>query len=134
MQLPAGRIVEYKYVVLSADGRHATAWQGGNNSVLAVQAGEKAVEVFDNWCAHPLAVLRRQELIERGSECQAVGVGLDLGKLMERCVSGPVHTRLDISKGRSGGPGNAGRDGGPCDMPHWCSRPNKLHVVHWLHS
>lgn len=97
MQLPAGRIVEYKYVVLSADGRHATAWQGGNNSVLAVQAGEKAVEVFDNWCAHPLAVLRRQELIERGSECQAVGVGLDLGKLMERCVSGPVHTRLDIS-------------------------------------
>ena len=41
--------VEYKFVVLSADGSHACAWQSGNNSVLAVQAGEDTVEVFDNW-------------------------------------------------------------------------------------
>jgi len=57
VQLPAGRIVEYKYVVLAADGNHATAWQGGNNSVLAVQAGERTVEVFDNWTGQPGAAV-----------------------------------------------------------------------------
>jgi hypothetical protein len=41
--------VEYKFVVLAADGTHAAAWQSGNNSVLAVQAGEETLEVFDNW-------------------------------------------------------------------------------------
>ena len=41
--------VEYKFLVLAADGAHAAAWQAGNNSVLAVQAGEEALEVFDNW-------------------------------------------------------------------------------------
>jgi hypothetical protein len=41
--------VEYKFVVLAADGVNAAAWQSGNNSVLAVQAGEEALEVFDNW-------------------------------------------------------------------------------------
>lgn len=41
--------VEYKFVVLAADGVSAAAWQSGNNSVLAVQAGEQALEVFDNW-------------------------------------------------------------------------------------
>ena len=41
--------VEYKFVVLAADGVSAAAWQSGNNSVLAVQAGEEALEVFDNW-------------------------------------------------------------------------------------
>lgn len=50
VELPAGRIVEYKYVVLASDGGTATAWQLGNNSVLAIQGGEKTVEVFDNWC------------------------------------------------------------------------------------
>lgn len=43
--------VEYKFVVLAADGVNAAAWQAGNNSVLAVQAGEEALEVFDNWWA-----------------------------------------------------------------------------------
>ena len=41
--------VEYKFVVVAADGVSAAAWQSGNNSVLAVQAGEEALEVFDNW-------------------------------------------------------------------------------------
>jgi hypothetical protein len=41
--------VEYKFFVLAADGMHAAAWQSGNNSVLAVQAGEEALEVYDNW-------------------------------------------------------------------------------------
>ncbi len=51
MELPTARVVEYKFVVLESDGSHAAAWQSGNNSVLAVQAGEETVEVFDNWCA-----------------------------------------------------------------------------------
>lgn len=41
--------VEYKFAVLEADGTYASAWQSGNNSVLAVQAGEETLEVFDNW-------------------------------------------------------------------------------------
>ena len=36
--LPAGALVEYKYVLVGADGR-ALAWQRGNNAVLAVSAG-----------------------------------------------------------------------------------------------
>jgi len=51
VELPTARVVEYKFVVLESDGSHAAAWQSGNNSVLAVQAGEETVEVFDNWCA-----------------------------------------------------------------------------------
>ena len=46
---PAGGVVEYKYVLLDHSGQHALAWQGGNNSVLALRAGEELVEVFDNW-------------------------------------------------------------------------------------
>ncbi len=49
VDLPTNRIVEYKFVVLSSDGVNASSWQTGNNSVLAVQAGEETVEVFDNW-------------------------------------------------------------------------------------
>lgn len=49
LELPTSRVVEYKFVVLAADGTHAAAWQSGNNSVLAVQAGEETIEVFDNW-------------------------------------------------------------------------------------
>ena len=45
----AGGVVEYKYVLLDHSGQHAVAWQGGNNSVLAVRAGDELVEVFDNW-------------------------------------------------------------------------------------
>ena len=49
VSLPAGGVVEYKYVLLDHSGQHAVAWQGGNNSVLAVRAGDELVEVFDNW-------------------------------------------------------------------------------------
>ena len=45
----AGGVVEYKYVLLDHSGQHAVAWQAGNNSVLAMRAGEELVEVFDNW-------------------------------------------------------------------------------------
>ena len=42
-------MAEYKYVLLDHSGHHPLAWQGGNNSVLAIRAGEELVEVFDNW-------------------------------------------------------------------------------------
>lgn len=48
VELPAGAVVEYKYVVVGAGG-HAVSWQTGNNSVLALRAGDDAVEVYDNW-------------------------------------------------------------------------------------
>lgn len=45
--LPAGSVYEYKYVLVGggAGGRHALAWQRGNNSVLALAASESEAEV-----------------------------------------------------------------------------------------
>ena len=37
LQLPAGAVFEYKYVLLDGNG-HAMSWQQGNNSVLAIRA------------------------------------------------------------------------------------------------
>ena len=37
LQLPAGAVSEYKYVLLDGNG-HAMSWQRGNNSVLAIRA------------------------------------------------------------------------------------------------
>lgn len=48
LDLPAGSVVEYKYVVMGAGG-HAAAWQAGNNSVLALRHAEDEVDVYDNW-------------------------------------------------------------------------------------
>ena len=53
VELPAGAIVEYKYVLLENDGARAIAWQRGNNSVLAVGHADDDVEVYDNWEASP---------------------------------------------------------------------------------
>ena len=53
VELPAGAIVEYKYVLLENDGARAIAWQRGNNSVLAVGHADDDVEVYDNWEAAP---------------------------------------------------------------------------------
>lgn len=53
VDLPAGTIVEYKYVLLDHSGQHAIAWQRGNNSVLAVRHSDEFVEVFDNWGGDP---------------------------------------------------------------------------------
>jgi hypothetical protein len=36
VEVPAGGIVEYKYVVLQPDGLHPLQWQEGNNAVLAI--------------------------------------------------------------------------------------------------
>lgn len=53
VELPAGAIVEYKYVLLENDGSRAIAWQRGNNSVLAVGHKDDDVEVYDTWEATP---------------------------------------------------------------------------------
>jgi len=52
VEIPAGSVVEYKYVVVGPGG-HAAAWQQGNNSVLALRHVDDAIEVFDNWYNSP---------------------------------------------------------------------------------
>eukprot|EP00892_Ulva_mutabilis_P000197 jgi/Ulvmu1/10178/UM006_0134.1 len=49
VEVPAGHVVEYKYVVLQPDGLTALQWQQGNNAVLAILPGESRLEVQDNW-------------------------------------------------------------------------------------
>ncbi|PNH01901.1 Phosphoglucan, water dikinase, chloroplastic [Tetrabaena socialis] len=54
LELPAGSVYEYKYVLVDHDGRSALAWQGGGNSVLALgDQDEQGVEVQDNWHNNP---------------------------------------------------------------------------------
>ena len=45
IELPAGTVHEYKYVLLDAHSGQALNWQHGNNSVLAIKAGEDRIEV-----------------------------------------------------------------------------------------
>ena len=54
--MPAGSLTEYKYVLVDSAGS-PLAWQDGNNSVLALRAGDTRVEIFDSWCVR-LATLR----------------------------------------------------------------------------
>eukprot|EP00887_Chlorella_sp_A99_P007942 scaffold12.g7942.t1 len=80
VELIAGGVCEYKYVLLDHSGQHAIAWQQGNNSVLAVRAGDEFVEVFDNWGGDPGAkvvadgaapVTRESRLLSWASEIEA---------------------------------------------------------------
>jgi len=48
VELSAGSIVEYKYVVVGSGG-HAVAWQTGNNQVLGLRSADDGVDVHDNW-------------------------------------------------------------------------------------
>ena len=45
IELPAGTVHEYKYVLLDSHSGQALNWQRGNNSVLAIKAGEDRIEV-----------------------------------------------------------------------------------------
>ncbi len=45
VEIPAGAILEYKYVLLEGDGIRSVAWQNGNNNVLAVGHSDDNVEV-----------------------------------------------------------------------------------------
>ena len=53
--LPAGGVYEYKYVLVGGGvgGRHALAWQRGNNSVLALSATDTEAEVPHGWRVSP---------------------------------------------------------------------------------
>ncbi|GIL47784.1 hypothetical protein Vafri_3909 [Volvox africanus] len=54
VELPAGAVYEYKYVLVDHDSRATLAWQGGSNSVLALgDQDEQGVEVQDNWGNNP---------------------------------------------------------------------------------
>ena len=57
-ELPAGSVVEYKYVCLEGDGVHAIAWQTGNNNVLAVGHADSNVEVRPYSCPFPCSIMK----------------------------------------------------------------------------
>lgn len=63
-ELPAGSVVEYKYVVTQSGSLHGQSWQQGNNAVLAVTPEEDRLVVVDNWSAAPGAVV----VLENGEE------------------------------------------------------------------
>ncbi|KAG2483610.1 hypothetical protein HYH03_017552 [Edaphochlamys debaryana] len=74
IELPAGSVYEYKYVLVDHDGRQALAWQGGSNSVLALgDTDEQGVEVQDNWHNNPgqAAVLANGQTLTRETKLQA---------------------------------------------------------------
>ena len=50
VELPCGTVYEYKYVLLDSQSGQALTWQRGNNSVLAIKAGEESIEVADLCC------------------------------------------------------------------------------------
>ncbi len=52
IELPSGTIYEYKYVLLDSQSGQALTWQRGNNSVLAIKAGEESIEVRALCCIH----------------------------------------------------------------------------------
>jgi hypothetical protein len=79
VELPAGGVAEYKYVVVGAHGAAAT-WQAGGNSVLALRGGEEEVEVHDNWHNGPGSAVvvrggppatREARLLDWASEIEA---------------------------------------------------------------
>ena len=43
--LPAGRIMEYKYVLVENNTNQAVSWQQGNNSVLALRQDDREVKL-----------------------------------------------------------------------------------------
>ena len=50
-ELPAGRILEYKYVLVDSSNSQGLSWQQGNNSVLALRQDDREV------CASDVAAL-----------------------------------------------------------------------------
>jgi hypothetical protein len=83
VDLPAGTVTEYKYVVVGQGG-HAAAWQQGNNSVLALRQSDDIVEVYDNWGGNPGAqvlasgaapVTRESRLLSWATELEAQVAG-----------------------------------------------------------
>ncbi|KAI8466497.1 MAG: hypothetical protein J3K34DRAFT_524496 [Monoraphidium minutum] len=57
LELDAGTVYEYKYVLIDYDGRTACWWQGGGNCVIALQWLDQAVDIYDTWWAAPGALV-----------------------------------------------------------------------------
>ncbi|KAF8059142.1 hypothetical protein HT031_005314 [Scenedesmus sp. PABB004] len=57
LEVAAGGVYEYKYVVVEGDGVTAASWQRGANNVLALQLSDEEVEVYDNWKNAPGALV-----------------------------------------------------------------------------
>ena len=55
VEVPAGGIVEYKYVVLQPDGIQALQWQEGNNAVLAIMVRHHLPRLARPGCHHVAA-------------------------------------------------------------------------------
>ncbi|CAK0782270.1 hypothetical protein CVIRNUC_005612 [Coccomyxa viridis] len=80
IELPAGTVHEYKYVLLDSHSGQALNWQRGNNSVLAIKAGEDRIEVMDNWEGQPGAAVmtkgasasRERRLLEWANDMEAL--------------------------------------------------------------
>ena len=63
IELPSGTVYEYKYVLLDSQSGQALTWQRGNNSVLAVKAGEDSIEVsWSHWQVPSMHSLRPQSV------------------------------------------------------------------------
>lgn len=71
VEVPAGAIVEYKYVVLQSDGVNALHWQQGNNAVLAVMVRVPSWnclcergDVLDDTCTSACVMVALRVLLE----------------------------------------------------------------------
>lgn len=80
IELPSGTVYEYKFVLLDSHSGQALTWQRGNNSVLAVKAGEESIEVMDNWEGQPGAAVvapsgtasRERRLLDWANDMEAL--------------------------------------------------------------
>ena len=49
VDLNAGGVYEYNYVIINYETKEALEWQNGSNAVLAIIVDDTEVDVFDNW-------------------------------------------------------------------------------------
>ena len=94
LELPAGSVHEYKYVVCGANGR-VKEWQGGNNGVIPVplEAGSEALAVSDSWGGPSKAAgglstklsgwIKEMEQLVDGSRAEVRAVQMELAQTKE---------------------------------------------------
>lgn len=94
VEIPAGAIVEYKYVLLEGDGLKAIAWQQGNNNVLAVGHSDDNLEVFDTWESGPGAAV-----VAAGEKTTREGRMLSWANEVEALFASQVRSILPVEVG-----------------------------------
>ncbi|KAF6262356.1 hypothetical protein COO60DRAFT_649901 [Scenedesmus sp. NREL 46B-D3] len=95
LEVQAGGVYEYKYVVVEGDGTVAASWQRGANNVLALQLNDEEVEVYDNWKNSPgaLVLVDGQEITrERKLLAWAADMSLQRSELRR--------TRMELAQAR----------------------------------